>query len=135
LAESNEGVFVTLNRVRVFWKVAFWALVVLTTVMSLMPNEQVPSSLVFWDKAQHTLGFAALAVLGLLAYPLAVPRVLAGLLLFGAGIECAQALTGWRQGDWMDWLADAVGIALGTAAVAVWAHLRGRSLFAGNSET
>lgn len=124
-----------LNRVRVFWKVAFWALVVLTTVMSLMPNEQVPSSLVFWDKAQHTLGFAVLAVLGLLAYPLAVPRVLAGLLLFGAGIECAQALTGWRQGDWMDWLADAVGIALGTAAVAVWAHLRGRSLFAGNSET
>ncbi len=135
MAESYEGVFVTLNRVRIFWKVAFSALVVLTTVMSLMPNEQVPSSLVFWDKAQHTLGFAALVVLGLLAYPLAVPRVLAGLLLFGAGIECAQALTGWRQGDWMDWLADAVGIALGTAAVAVWARLRGRSLFAGNSET
>ena len=51
-----------MNRVRLFWKVAFWALVVLTTVMSLMPNEQVPSSLVFWDKAQHTLGFAALAL-------------------------------------------------------------------------
>jgi VanZ family protein len=135
LAKPHEGVFVSSNRVRVFWKVAFWALVVLTTIMSLMSNEQVPSSLVFWDKAQHTLGFAALALLGLLAYPLAVPRVLAGLLLFGAGIECAQALTGWRQGDWMDWLADAVGIALGTVAVAVWSHLRGRSLFAGNSET
>ncbi|NBX20729.1 MAG: VanZ family protein [Betaproteobacteria bacterium] len=103
--------------------------------MSLVPGEQVPQTLVFWDKAQHALGFAALAVSGLLAYPLAVPRVLVGLLLLGVAIECAQAMTTWRQGDWLDWLADAAGIALGTAALAALARIRGRTLLAGNSGT
>ncbi len=120
---------------RTLWIVAFWALVVLTTVMSLLPNEQVPSSLVFWDKAQHTLGFVALAVLGLLAYPLAVPKVLIGLLLFGAGIECAQALTGWRQGDVLDWMADAVGIALGAGGWGLAARIRQQLFSAGISRT
>lgn len=117
--------------VRFFWRVAFWLLVAVCSVMSLLPGEQIPSTLVFWDKAQHALGFAALAVLGLLAYPLAASRVMLGLLLFGVAIECAQAMTGWRQGDWMDALADAVGIAAGAGALAVWArllrHLRSRN--------
>ncbi len=122
-----------ISRVRVFWKAAFWALVALTVLMSLVPGEQVPQPLVFWDKAQHTLGFAALTVLGLLAYPLAVTRVLIGLLLLGVAIECAQAMTSWRQGDWMDWFADAFGIALGTGAMAVWARISGRAFFAETS--
>ena len=62
------------------------------------------------------MGFAALAGLGLLAYPGRSRTVVAGLLLLGVGIECAQALSGWRQGDWQDWVADAVGIALGAGA-------------------
>jgi VanZ family protein len=124
-----------LKLARLLWKVAFWLLVALTVVMSLVPGEQVPQTLVFWDKAQHALGFAALAVSGLLAYPMAVPRVLVGLLLLGVAIECAQAMTTWRQGDWMDWLADATGIALGTGAMALWARIRGLTLLAGNSGT
>lgn len=124
-----------MNFARLFWKVAFWLLVALTVVMSLVPGEQVPQTLVFWDKAQHALGFAALAVLGWMAYPSAVPRVLVGLLLLGVAIECAQAMTTWRQGDWMDWLADATGIALGTSAMVLWARIRGGALFAGNSGT
>nr|WP_315465783.1 VanZ family protein [uncultured Rhodoferax sp.] len=103
--------------------------------MSLLPGEQIPRSIVFWDKSQHALGFAALTVLGLMAYTSAVPRVLVGLLLFGAGIECAQTLTGWRQGDWMDWLADAFGIALGTGAMVMWTRMRGRKLFPDVSDT
>ncbi len=66
---------------------------------------------------------------------MAVQRVLVGLRLLGVVIECAQAMTTWRQGDWMDWLADATGIALGTGAMAVWARIRGRTLLAGNSGT
>jgi len=66
----------------------------------------------------------------------AVPRVLVGLLLLGVAIECAQAMTTWRQGDWMDWLADASGIALGTGCHGgVGAHVRGGTLLAGNSGT
>jgi hypothetical protein len=48
--------------------------------------------------------------LGLLAYPAWALRVLLGLLVFGGGIELVQAATGWRIGDWWDWLADAIGV-------------------------
>ena len=97
------------------WRTAFWALVAVTLWMSLVPVDQIPSTFHFWDKAQHALGFTALTGLGLLAYPARQGAVLCGLLLLGAGIECAQAMTGWRQGDWHDWVADVVGIALGAA--------------------
>lgn len=97
-------------------RLAFWSLVVLTTVLSLLPSERIPPSFVFWDKAQHALGFMALALLGLIGYPVAALRVLTGLLFFGAAIEVAQSVSGWRYGDWMDWLADAVGVGLGYGA-------------------
>lgn len=106
-----------------FWKLSFWTLVFITLWLSLIPASQIPSGLNFWDKAQHALGFFALAILGLLAYPGQVRLLAAGLALFGAGIELAQWLTGWRQGDWHDWLADCVGLLLGTM---FWHLTRGR---------
>ena len=30
--------------------------------------------------------------------------------MYGALIELAQAASGWRYGDWRDWVADAVGV-------------------------
>lgn len=95
------------------WKSSFWVLVLITLWLSLVPSEQVPSAFHFWDKAQHALGFAGLALLGLMAYPGRIIRLMLGLALFGAGIEVAQWLTGWRQGDLQDWVADCVGLVLG----------------------
>jgi VanZ family protein len=77
----------------------------------------------FWDKAQHALGFAGLAFLGLYAYPGRVVRLILGLLMLGAAIELAQAISGWRQGDWVDWVADDVGIMLGGLTWLVIQHL------------
>ena len=95
---------------------AFWALLLCVAVLSLMPTGYLPPQVFsLWDKAQHALAFAALAALGLQAYPHRRWRVLAGLLVFGGLIELAQAATGWRYGEWADWLADAVGLALGMA--------------------
>jgi VanZ family protein len=90
--------------------------------LSLIPIDQVPSAFNFWDKAQHALGFAALALTGLLSYPNHLGRLLLGLVLLGVGIEYAQHLSGWRQGDLADWLADCVGVALGSLTwnVAQW---------------
>lgn len=95
------------------WKASFWTQVLITLWLSLVPSEQVPSAFHFWDKAQHALGFAGLAFLGLMAYPGRIIRLTLGLALFGAGIEVAQWLTGWRQGDWQDWIADCAGLAIG----------------------
>ena len=89
---------------------AFWACVLGTVFLSLVPVALLPQAFNWWDKAQHALGFAALTVLGLLAYPKARWWLPWGLLLLGGFIELAQAASGWRRGDWLDLLADAVGI-------------------------
>ena len=90
-----------------------------TLWLSLIPVDQVPKAFSFWDKAQHAFGFAVLAFSGLLAYPRRIPALIFGLALFGAGIECAQWLTGWRFGDWQDWVADCVGVAFGYVVLRV----------------
>ncbi len=53
------------------------------------------------------------------AYQMAFWRVsvLVGLLIFGAAIEIAQSVTGWRYGDPLDWVADAVGVLAGFLAL------------------
>lgn len=96
----------------------FWALGLCVAVLSLMPATYLPAQVFsLWDKAQHALAFTALAALGLLAYPRQPWRMVIALLAFGGAIELAQAATGWRYGEWADWLADAVGLAAGSAMV------------------
>lgn len=92
-------------------QVLFWTSVLGVCVMSLLPADRLPS-LVFdwWDKAQHALGFAWLALWSRLAYPRWPRGALLGLLALGALIEVAQAVTGWRYGEVADWVADAVGV-------------------------
>ncbi|NKE64808.1 VanZ family protein [Ramlibacter sp. RBP-2] len=91
---------------------AFWLCMASVLALCLMPPAQhLPST--GWDKANHALGFAVLAVLGLAAYPARTARVLAGLLAFGALIEVLQSLTGYRTAEWLDLLADGAGLAAG----------------------
>ncbi len=109
------------KKINSFWKACFWLLTLSTLWLSLIPVDQVPAAFSFWDKAQHALGFAALAFTGLQSYPHHKRQLLLGLLLLGMGIEYAQYLTGWRQGDWADILADYMGLALGQV---VWQFIR-----------
>lgn len=105
-------------------RAAFWLSALGIAMASLVPVPLLPpQALDIWDKAQHAAAFAWLALLGLLSYPAHAPRVASGLLLFGGAIELAQNATGWRHGDWVDLLADGVGIFLGSA---VWWLLRRR---------
>lgn len=92
---------------------AFWVACGGFTVLALLPGEYLESAaLNWWDKAQHASAFFVLGVLGFGAYADTSRRVGLGLLAYGAAIELAQAATGWRSGDWQDWVADAVGLAL-----------------------
>jgi len=100
----------------------FWLCVVVLTIASLVPVDFLPEqSFNIWDKAQHALGFAWLALFGLLSYPQRPARVALLLLVYGGAIELAQMATGWRHGEWLDLAADGVGIALGALA---WMLLR-----------
>jgi len=92
-------------------QLAFWGALAVVVVMSLLPGALLPKVFSFWDKAQHALGFFGLTLLALWAYPkLPLPYVGLSLLVAGGAIELAQSATGWRHGDWLDLLANAVGI-------------------------
>ena len=108
------------------WMLAFWITCATVTTLALLPTAYLPPNLFnWWDKAQHALAFAVLGGLGLGAYPRHVPRVLIGLVLMGGCIELVQAATGWRYGEWFDWLADIVGVVL---AGLLWRFLTRRSV-------
>ena len=97
-------------------KTTFWLTLLVLTTLSLMPTGLLPPQVFsLWDKAQHALGFGGLTLLGLLAYPHQRAQLPLLLLAHGGLIEVAQAATGWRYGEWMDLLADAVGIAVVTS--------------------
>jgi VanZ family protein len=111
-----------------FWALAFWGAVAAVLVLSLLPVDRLPEQVLdLWDKAQHAFGFAVLTVLGWLAYPHRARILWPSLLLLGAFIEVAQHATGWRYGDVLDWLADAVGVALGAVCMWAWGRLSGPS--------
>lgn len=104
---------------RVAWwvHVLFWSLVCGTVILSLLPVERLPQAADVWDKAQHALGFAGLAFLGLQVGGRRPLTTLVALALLGVFIELAQHVSGWRQGDWQDWVADVIGLALGWQAL------------------
>ncbi len=110
----------------------FWCSLAGLSISSLVPIEPLPpQAMNLWDKAQHALGFAWLALLGLIAYPRQAGKVVVGLIFWGGLIELMQLATAWRYGEWVDWLADAIGV------VAVWlpwrllpGHLTGRAMSA-----
>jgi VanZ family protein len=107
----------------------FWLLLLAVAVGSLLPADYLPpQAFDLWDKAQHALGFLALALAGTWAHPRRnawqTVGLATGLLAFGAAIEIAQAFTGWRQGDGLDLLADAIGLAAGLALAPIACGLR-----------
>jgi VanZ family protein len=96
------------------WLVATVAFMALTPV----PPQQMSSG---WDKADHVLAFAALALAGWLGHGATrrggalVVVLLAG---YGGFIELAQMLVPNRSAEWRDLLADLVGVACGTLLAA-----------------
>lgn len=99
----------------------FWSLLLAVVVLSLLPTSYLPpQAFSLWDKAQHALGFLALGLLGQAAYPSQRIPLWLALLTLGGAIELAQAATGWRYGEWADWLADALGLLAAPAMQTLW---------------
>ena len=105
-----------------FRKALFWLCFVAVNSLALSPAPYLPPLEIFnwWDKAQHAIAFAVLAVLAVLAYPEA-SRLRIALLLIGQGvlIELLQYYGGYRFGDWQDAVADGVGVLVGLAMARV----------------
>lgn len=89
--------------------------------LCLAPSKDLPSVNI-WDKAEHALAWAVLAGCGLVLFPRQPGRIAAFALAFGVLVELLQGnLPFGRDMDWMDFAADAVGVA---ASLALYALVR-----------
>jgi VanZ family protein len=91
---------------------AAWGLAMgAVTVLALLPIEHLQITVFdWWDKAQHALAFVVLTSWALLLWPYAPMRVALSMMAYGAGLEVAQWVVGWRFAEWADLAADAVGV-------------------------
>ena len=94
-------------------------LVLLVLLWGGFSSDPIPQYTSHFDKYTHCLGFAALTATVLLAFPRFYHIVvLAVMLLLGFGIELGQDMfLDRRSFDWGDLVMDAIGIAIGLAAV------------------
>jgi VanZ family protein len=108
------------------WRWTLLLLAVLITVLALLPVPPRQADL-GWDKLNHVLAFAALAVCAVLGWRsshAARLAVLLALLAFGGAIELMQLQVPNRSGEWTDLGADAVGIGLGALLALLWLRRR-----------
>jgi len=99
-----------------FWVWAFFACALTVLVLALVPSPPKVFT-TGWDKSNHLLAFAVMAWLGCKAFPQRVIFTLLGLLAYGALIEILQSFTPTRSAEWLDLLADGLGILLGWGAM------------------
>jgi VanZ family protein len=105
------------------WQFLFWATVLAVLILSLMPPApRLPDT--GWDKSNHLLAFATLAVLGMQAFPGRQRGLMVALLAYGGLIEGLQSLTPYRFAEWTDLLADAAGVLLGWGLANAWRRWR-----------
>lgn len=95
---------------------AFGAAVAVLLWLSLAPTKDLPGAELIWDKAEHAVAYVVLMAVGQVLFPGRPFRLAAFALALGAGIEIAQASMGFgRQGDWLDLLANSLGVVAGLA--------------------
>jgi VanZ family protein len=99
-------------------RIAFWLALTVLSILFLLPQHYLaPDIFDWWDKLQHALAFCILTILCLLAYAgtkkqlqRQVHRIVLAMVLYGALIEVLQSVSGWRYGEFGDWVADVVGV-------------------------
>lgn len=99
-----------------------WILAILVVmVMSLLPSYSLPMRaldlLHVNDKLEHCLAYAVLAFLPAIHEQRRfIFSAALGAVALGIALEYGQLLTGWRDFEYGDMVADAVGVCLGVAA-------------------
>lgn len=107
-------------------RLAFWSALAFAYVCALLPGDP---HIVSYDKANHGIAFATLALLARIGWPrVRAWRIAFALIAFGGLIELSQALPLiHRDASWGDLLADTIatlgGLVLGTAALAMLKRL------------
>lgn len=103
----------------------FVGALIVAFVLALRPAPEMLPTINHFDKIQHALAFMLISLLGFGAWPGRPLMIVVVMLGYGAAMELAQSFTTYRQGDYQDWVADAVGIAAALGLRALVPGLRG----------
>jgi len=102
-----------LSLLRQHWQSISLLLLALIGILSLSPLEQLPPA-PGSDKIHHLIAYAALSLPAALRKPKFFWLIILGYLLFGGLIELIQPYVN-RYGEWLDMLANCLGILCGVA--------------------
>jgi VanZ family protein len=97
------------------WLAAGWLLIFLIAYVSLIPSPPSPMRFLHADKLEHLITYALLMGWFCQIYATRWQRLWLALacIAYGGIIELLQGWSGYRSADWMDLLADSLGVALG----------------------
>jgi VanZ family protein len=100
---------------RTTWLVAGWLLILLIGYISLIPSPPSPLRFPHADKLEHLIAYTVLMGWLCQIYSARSQRLYLALacVAYGGIIELLQGWSGYRTADWMDLLADSLGVALG----------------------
>ena len=114
--------------IRKIARLSFTIGVIAVTWLSLTPRDALPE-IHMWDKPQHLMAYAVLAICGAVGFLGRRPWLIVGvgLIVLGCGLEVAQAAVPGRDSSIGDAVANTAGIALGLAAVWIGNRLVGMS--------
>lgn len=89
-------------------------MVVAVFIGCLMPNPpQIEPSIPQFDKLEHFTAYLVMAAW--FAAPTVAPRrwfwIAVALVGMGGAIEILQGMSGYRDAEWLDWVADGAGVA------------------------
>jgi VanZ family protein len=93
--------------------VAFWLAMVAVLILSVAPMSPPKFNIFSWqDKFHHFAAYGVLCVLAIKSYGTQQPiwKIGLGLVSFGLGIEIIQLSTNYRYGEFMDLVANILGI-------------------------
>ena len=116
-----------------FFRLASIAVLIAIWILSFLPGSGMPD-VPGNDKWHHALAYFACMFLWAQCYLAPAQRLKLAIIfiLMGALIECLQGLTDYRSFEWLDMLADAVGVILAWLVVSVQLAVQRR--FAGNKQ-
>lgn len=103
-----------------FFRLACIVVLLAIWILSFLPGSIMPS-VPGTDKLHHALAYFALMFCWGQLFISPRPRLNLAItfVVMGALIECLQGLTTYRSFEWLDMLADAIGVALAWTAVTV----------------
>lgn len=117
---ETDGATAGARQMRTAWLVSTLGLAAAIGILTLTPVPALPRDSGQLDKLAHLVAFLALVLPSAALWPRALAPVIAFALAYGATIEVIQPYVG-RSAEIADFLADALGIGLGTL-IGTWLH-------------